>query len=307
MFVAFLDFSKAFDTISHHGLFLKLMDRGVPLCFLLLIMFWYSNMQYQVKWANSRSTYFDVLCGSKQGGILSPDFFSVYINDLILLLQKLGIGCHIIRYFIACLLFADDMSLISPTRKSMQQMLNVCAEYCHKFCLRFNVKKTQIMVFGKMSSYHSLANISFQGVQLDYVKKCKYLGFHVVSGAHFSLSVHEDLCGFFASTNSILNSMVKPKENVLIHLLYTNCVPRLTYGAAIKECSSSQKQQLNVAINNAVRRIFGFRRWQSIRQIRGFYGYKPIEVMFENARRNFLRRLPNHRNGILRFLSTLLE
>ena len=44
VYVAFLDFSKAFYTISHCGLFLKLMDRNVPLCFLMVIMFWYMNM-----------------------------------------------------------------------------------------------------------------------------------------------------------------------------------------------------------------------------------------------------------------------
>ena len=147
VFVAFLDYSKAFDTISHCGLFLKLMDRNVPLCFLLLIMFWYMNMQYDVKWCGSHSIYFDVLCGTKQGGILSPDFFGLYINDLIIILKKKGIGCHILRRFIACILFADDMSLIAPTRQSMQQMLDVCADYCSRFCLRFNVGKTKVMVF----------------------------------------------------------------------------------------------------------------------------------------------------------------
>ena len=41
VFSAFLDLSKAFDKISHHGLFLKLMDRDVPLCFLLIVIYWY--------------------------------------------------------------------------------------------------------------------------------------------------------------------------------------------------------------------------------------------------------------------------
>ena len=200
-------------------------------------------MRYEVKWSNSRSGYFDVLCGTKQGGILSPDFFAIYINDLILILKGLRIGCHIIRQFIACLLFADDMSLIAPTRESMQQMLNVCAEYCRKFCLQFNVGKTKLMVFGKMSKcIPSLANISFQGVQLQYVEKCKYLGFHVVSDVHLKLSIHEDICSFFASANSILNSMIRPLPNVLIRLLYSNCVPRLTYGAAVKHLNASETQ-----------------------------------------------------------------
>ena len=46
-------------------------------------MFWYMNMIYDVKWAKAKSNSFAVLCGTKQGGILSPDFFAIYINDLI--------------------------------------------------------------------------------------------------------------------------------------------------------------------------------------------------------------------------------
>ena len=263
-------------------------------------------MRYEVKWSNSRSNFFDVLCGTKQGGILSPDFFGVYIDDLILLLKKLGVGCHIMKQFIACLLFADDMSLIAPTREAMQQMLDVCAKYCQKYCLQFNVGKTKLMVFGKMANCTaSLASISFQGIQLEYVDSCKYLGFHIVSGVHFKISIQKDICGFFASANSIMNSMVKPKQNVLIRLLYSNCVPRLTYGAAVKDLNASEKHQVNVAVNNVIRRIFGFRQRQSIRQLREFYGFEPIELMFEKAKKRFYHEITNHSNGTLRFLSNL--
>ena len=80
------------------------MDRKVPLCFLITIMFWYLNMEYNVKWSKVYSDSFPVKCGTKQGGILSPDFFAIYLNDLINLLKATGVGCHITRRFIACLL-----------------------------------------------------------------------------------------------------------------------------------------------------------------------------------------------------------
>ena len=306
VFVAFLDFSKAFDTISHHGLFLKLIQRNVPLCFLLIVMFWYLNMEYDVKWASARSNSFRVLCGTKQGGILSPDFFSIYINDLIILLKRSGIGCHIIRQFIACILFADDVALVAPTRESLQQLLNICVKYCLKFCLKFNFSKTKVIVFGKLGkSLSSLAKISFQGESIEYVETCKYLGFYIVSHTHFKFSINEDLRGFFGSVNSILSCLQKPKENVLIQLLYSNCVPKLTYGAAIKDLSASEKNKYNVAVNNAVRRIFGFRYWQSIRQIREVYGYNSIEILFAKAKKRFLDPLYCHSNSVLRLLSTL--
>ena len=63
----------------------------------------------------------------------------------------MGIGCHIIRKFIACILFADDMSLIAPTRASLN-LLNACADYCYTYCLKFNVGKTQVMLFGRLNA-----------------------------------------------------------------------------------------------------------------------------------------------------------
>ena len=153
----------------------------------------------------------------------------------------MGIGCHVIEIFIACLLFADDMSIIAPTREALQKMIDVCAKYCSRYCLKFNVAKTKVMVFGKLSrDLSSLAKITIHGENIEYVKSCKYLGFYLVSHDRFKFSVIEDLRGFFGSANSVLNSMMKPKENVPMQLLYSNCVPKLTFGAAVKELTSSE-------------------------------------------------------------------
>ena len=148
----------------------------------------------------------------------------------------------------------------------------------------------------------SLSPIKLHGVAIEFVSKCKYLGFYIRTGTHFKFSVQEDLCNFFSSANSILNCLSKPREHVQIQLLYSNCVPRLTYGSEVKVITASEKQRLNVALNNAVRRIFGFRRWESIRHLREFYQFDSIEVMFANAKRRFEFSLANHTNRILRFL-----
>ena len=98
--------------------------------------------------------------------------------------------------------------------------------------------------------------------------------------------------------------MTRPRENVLMQLLYSNCVPKLTYGAAVKDLTAAEKHQMNVALNNAVQRIFGFRRWESIRQLREFYNHQSIEAMFAKARWRFDASLQEHTNPILRFLSS---
>ena len=113
------------------------MKQNVPLCFLLSLMFSYLNMSCSVKWKSEFSDSFDIPTGTKQGGILSPDFFALYIHNLIDSLKASGFGCHVIKLFIVCLLFADDTVLMSPSRHGLQSLLNICVFYCKKILFGF--------------------------------------------------------------------------------------------------------------------------------------------------------------------------
>ena len=164
------------------------------------------------------------------------------------------------------------------------------------------------MTFGKIcGDTSSLAKLRVDNEPIEFVDSYRYLGFNVVSDTHFKFSSSECLRGFFGAVNSVLSVLKRPTENVLMQLLYSNCVPILTYGSAVRDLTASEKRQLNVAVNNAVRRIFGFRYWQSIRQLREFYHYDPIEVMFAKARKRFLTSIANHSNELLRVLFTLVD
>ena len=87
------------------------------------------------------------------------------------------------------------------------------------------------------------------------------------------------------STNTILNVLNKPSENVLMMLLYSNCVPILTYGCEVKRPNGREITSLDVALNDCTRKIFGFRRWESTRELRKSLGYESITEIL--AMRNF--------------------
>jgi len=72
VYSAFLDASKAFDKVLHNGLFLKLIKRNVPIAFVKLLKNWYSRLSCMVRWNGKLGTAFPILCGVRQGGILSP-------------------------------------------------------------------------------------------------------------------------------------------------------------------------------------------------------------------------------------------
>ena len=81
-----------------------------------------------------------------------------------------------------------------------------------------------------------------------------------------------------------------------MQLLFSNGVPKLTFGAPVKDLNSSEINQFNVAFNTAVRRIFGFQRWQSIRQFREVYGFDSIETLFFKAKKRFYEGMVAHDN-----------
>ena len=302
-FVAFLDCSKAFDRISHYGLFIKLMERQIPLCLLLIIIFWHVGMTCRVKWGEAFSEEFDVPLGTKQGGISSPKFFPLYINDLIGILRNSGVGCHLIRLFIGCILFADDLALIAPTRNALQKMIDLCHEYCKKYCLDFDSKKSKIMIFGK-SYNETIVPLRLSDEPIEFVSEWKYLGTTLVSGKRFSFSARPDISSFFRATNAVINVLKGAHEHTLLTLLHSNCVPILTYACAVKHYSSSDMSDCNVAMNNAFRKIFGFTDWRSIRTLRAIFGFKSLDDTFKVAQDRFLASCRSHQNPIVSFIAS---
>ena len=300
--VAFLDCSKGFDKVDHHGIFIKLMERCVPLCFINVIMYWYLNLTSVVKWNDTFSRPFRVTSGVRQGGILSPRIFVVYVDDLIIALRKSGVGCHIVEQFVAAIMYADDLALLAPTRSSLQRLLNICQNYGTEWCITYNSSKTTAMMMGKSLTP---APLYLNGSSVAYVSEFKYLGIHVLAGKSFSSSATKPLSSFRCSANTILNVLNKPSKPVLLKLLYSNCVPIMTYASEISAHTAQEKIDMNVALNDCIRKIFTYDRWESTRELRKSYGYSSITEIFAERSASFIRNLRNTGNSVLMHLHTV--
>ena len=98
----------------------------------------------------------------------------------------------------------------------------------------------------------------------------------------------------------IIYVLHKPDDCILLHLLYSNCVPIMTYASAVKTFSSREMQDCNTALNNAIRRIFSYNRWESIRTLRETFGYKSLTEIFHVSSTRFIKSLTNHPNRLIR-------
>ena len=92
---------------------------------------------------------FKFFSGVRQGGILSPILFAVYMDSLIIHLRPLGLGCRLLNDFNGCLLYADDILLMTHTVHAMQMMLHICEKFTHDYDIRFNNDKSVAMRIGK--------------------------------------------------------------------------------------------------------------------------------------------------------------
>jgi hypothetical protein len=101
-------------------------------------MFVYEQQTAWVKWGDAKSSCFGITNGTRQGSVLSPAFFAIYIDDLLKRLRQLGVGCHIGEKFLGAVGFSDDIVLLAPSRGAMELMLATCEEFAAENNLKFS-------------------------------------------------------------------------------------------------------------------------------------------------------------------------
>ena len=73
----------------------KLLNRVVPILLVRILLYWYRTQTFCIKWGTMTSCFFSVSNGVRQGGILSPYLFAIYMDDLSVTLNNAKVGCHI--------------------------------------------------------------------------------------------------------------------------------------------------------------------------------------------------------------------
>jgi exonuclease III len=123
VYVCFLDASKAFDRINHWSLFRKLIKRGVNIVLLRLLVYWYRSQQFCIRWGSAISSFFNISNGVRQGGIMSPILFNVYMDDLSKILNDSNVGCCFNGVLCNHLMYADDTCILALSLSALYKLL----------------------------------------------------------------------------------------------------------------------------------------------------------------------------------------
>ena len=168
-----IDLSKAFDKVNHHALLLKLMKRHVPSVLIDILEFWLSNCWSGIKWQSVMSDFFSIKYGVRQGSVLSPFLFAIYVNDLFTIQN--------VRHGIYVILYADDILILSSSVYMLQKMFSICEKELMWLDMLINVSKSGCLRIGPRCQIKCTPIRTFSGYVIPWVATVKYLGIYTVS------------------------------------------------------------------------------------------------------------------------------
>ena len=235
LYSCFIDFKKAFDKVWHEGLFYKLRKLGVSDLFYNLIKNMYSKTQLSVKVDSCHLTdNFSSFIGVRQGDNLSPLLYNIFVNDIPDTFDTDCCPVSLGTKTLNCLMYADDLILLSESAEGLQESLNKLQVYCNNWGLEVNIKKTKTLIFnntGKLIPKQFYLN----NVPLDNEKTYSYLGVNFNINGNFTDAKQElynkGLKALFKFKKCFSGQL--PKIKTLLHVFDHTVKPVLLYGCEI--------------------------------------------------------------------------
>ena len=179
LFLCFVDFKKAYDSVWREALMLKLLRKGIGGNFWGVISNMLLDNESYIKSDGFLSESFSCETGVRQGDVLSPNLFNLFLNDLPQIFDECLDSPKLESHLIHCLLYADDLVLFSLSENGLQTKINKLKEYCETWSLDINTKKTQVMVMSSSSSEMPKSVMKFGESCINWTNCYKYLGIQI--------------------------------------------------------------------------------------------------------------------------------
>jgi hypothetical protein len=286
-----LDLSKAFDKTNHYGLYLKLMEKKVPVHLLRLIQHWYSMSMTCVKWGCQVSKYVRLRTGVRQGGVLSPFLFAVFIDGIVRNVISSRLGCHIGLSCVSVILYADDIILLAPSVQTLQRLIDICEIELNYLDMRINSKKSVCLRIGPRFHTPCEKLTTKSGQTIEWASTCRYLGIVFRNARQFKIMFDNVKSRFYKAFNAIFGKVGRlASEEVVIKLIDTKCVPILTYGLAACPLTLSDKKSLEFPVNRIFMKLFCTNNINVVESCQINFGFLPIRLRIDCLKCNFLEK-----------------
>ncbi|XKL64613.1 hypothetical protein PGB90_004699 [Kerria lacca] len=257
LYICFIDYEKAFDTVKHEPLIKMLEEIGLDGKDIRIIAKLYWNQSATVKIDNNLTTEnIAISKGVRQDCILSPLLFNVYLEKVFQTgknSEKFGIKANGVKVW--NIRYADDTALLAPSRKGLQKLLTYVQEAGHKFGIRLNVTKTKWMSVTR--SKNQGEKLVIDGCKIEKVEKFRYLGSIINSEVDCSEEIRTR-CGIAKETFRQLKNILICGDTPLelrIRVMQCYVIPVLLYGVETWSIKAASVKKLEATEMWFLRRL----------------------------------------------------
>ncbi|CAH2103972.1 unnamed protein product [Euphydryas editha] len=260
LYVAFIDYSKAFDTISHSSIWNALQQSNINCKYINILKYIYTKSTSRVK-LESRGDEINIERGVRQGDPLSPKLFIAVLENIFQKLDWKNRGVYINGHYLNHLRFADDIAIIAETAKDLEEMMSSLDCESSKIGLEMNLNKTKIL------TNNCERPIMIKGNNIEYVSEYIYLGKQI----SFKTSSNEEEVTrrINATWNKFWALREILKGNYSLHMkrtIFDTCLlPCLLYGCQTWIFTNKIKQKIKCSQTAMERSMLKIRRIHKIR------------------------------------------
>lgn len=301
LYLICIDASKAFDKVNRDLLYSKLILKA-PAYVVRALINYYSESMSIVENDKEYSRIFTTSVGVKQGGPLSPRLFSLYIEDIIEIIEQTKIGIEIGNIKLDIILYADDMTLIANTKSGMQKLLKIVERFGLQMEVKFNGSKTQMIIFNKelKKSRWSLIHDKWQNKLklnnevIEEVKAIKYLGSMIEQKNNGNLHIKVRKKIAFISTTKLehmgLNSdAIEPSKKGFMYKTYVR--PKFTFGIDNFSLNATQIKKIQKIDGSMLKRLLNVNKYCYNTELFTSLNMLPTSDLYKKMKLNLFLRL----------------
>ena len=282
MFTVFLDLEKAFDRIQRGKLWRILGEEeyNVNTQLKKAIISLYDNCESRV----GEGTWFKVSSGVRQGSVLSPLLFIIYMDKIVKEIQK---GYEGYQRHIETLSYADDVAMVSRNKVYLQKAVDEWVNQLKNYDMKLNTRKSKVMV---LSRQRNNCEIYVEGNKLEEVNNFKYLGVNYNNAGQMQVEIDKRIAKY-SKNLGLLYPLIKEKhipEKVKIQIYTTILKPILLYGSESWVLTTKMKSKLQAAEMRTLRLIKRVTRLDKQRNEDIRKSLK-VESLLNNIEKNQLR------------------
>ena len=280
-FAAFIDLSKAFDSVNREFLFYKLLVNDINGHFYYAVKALYNGTKCCVNINNCNTGWFESFTGVRQGDNLSPTIFNIFLNDLAKGINQLDLGIEFDDFKLSLLLYADDIVLLSDNEVNLQKMLDHLNEWCSKWQMKINLSKSKIVHFRNKRQNGTNFDFKLGNDVIDIVAKYKYLG--IIFDEHLTFNECEKVLSDAAgrALSSIISKFKSFKDigyHTFTKLYETGVLSIMNYGASVWGLNKEKLcQQIQ---NRAIRYFLGVHKNVASLALQAEMGWLNVKYQF---------------------------